>query len=287
MAKVLSVFRRRASPRPPRQLRRGVYLLPSMFTVGNMFCGYACVVYAMRGEYAMAAPFLGVAVVLDMLDGRIARLTGASTPFGLEFDSLADVVSFGLAPAILVFSWGLEPLGRLGWTAGFIYVTAAAMRLARFNIQSAGADKRYFVGLPTPAAAGVLASTVFAYPGGLREFQPAMLALALVLVPAFVMVSTLRFRNINAFNASRRRSYLTLILIAGVLAAIATHPQLVLVLIAYTYLLSGPAGMVISRVRRLWGRTVRRAETGTDRVPVTESGESVEAIDPRDANLLG
>ena len=289
MAKVLSVFRRRARPRPPRQLRRGVYLLPSMFTVANMFCGYTCVVYAMRGEYATAAPFLGLAVVLDMLDGPIARLTGASSPFGLEFDSLADVVSFGLAPAILVFSWGLEPLGRLGWTAGFIYVTAAAMRLARFNIQSAGADKRYFVGMPTPAAAGVLASTVFAYPGGLSESWPAMLALALVLVPAFLMVSTLLFRNIlrNAFNVSRRRSYLTLILIAGVLAAIATHPQLVLVLIAYTYLLSGPAGMAISRMRRRWGRTVCRAETGTDRVPVTESGEAVEAIDPRDANLFG
>ena len=292
MAKGLSVFRRRARPRPPRQLRRGVYLLPSMFTVGNMFCGYTCVVYAMRGEYATAAPFLGLAVVLDMLDGPIARLTGASSPFGLEFDSLADVVSFGLAPAILVFSWGLEPLGRLGWTAGFIYVTAAAMRLARFNIQSAGGDKRYFVGMPTPAAAGVLASTVFAYPGGLSESWPAMLALALVLVPAFLMVSTLRFRNIfrNAFNVSRRRSYLTLILIAGVIAAIATQPQLVLVLIAYTYLVSGPTGMVISRVRRRWGRTVRRAETGTDRAPVTESGESVEAveaIDPRDTNLLG
>ncbi len=292
MAKVLSVFRRRARPRPARQLRRGVYVLPSLFTVGNMFCGYACVVYAMRGEYATAAPFLGFAVLLDMLDGPIARLTGASSPFGLEFDSLADVVSFGLAPAILVFSWGLEPLGRLGWTAGFIYVTAAAMRLARFNIQSAGADKRYFVGMPTPAAAGVLASTVFAYPGGLSESGPAMLALALVLVPAFLMVSTLRFRNIlrNAFNVSRRRSYLTLILIAGVLAAIATQPQVALVLIAYTYLVSGPAGMVISRMRRRWGRTVRRAETGTGRVRVTESGESVEAaeaINPRDANLFG
>ena len=288
MAKVLSVFRRRARPRAPRQLRRGVYLLPSMFTVGNMFCGYACVVYAMRGEYATAAPFLGLAVVLDMLDGPIARLTGASSPFGLEFDSLADVVSFGLAPAVLVFSWGLEPLGRMGWTAGFIYVTAAAMRLARFNIQSAGGDKRHFVGMPTPAAAGVLASTVFAYPGGLSESWPAMLALALVLVPAFLMVSTLRFRNISAFNVSRRHSYLTLIFIAGVLAAVATQPELVLVVIAYTYLLSGPAGMVISRVRRRWGRTVRRAETGIDRVPVTGSGEAVEAveaIDPRDANL--
>src|SRR5438552_2055108 len=119
-----------------------------------MFCGYACVVYAMRGEFETAAPFIGLAIVLDMLDGRIARLTGTASDFGLQFDSLADVVSFGIAPAILSFSWGLQPLGRLGWAAGFLFVTAAAMRLARFNIQAAGGgDKRYFVGMPSPAAA--------------------------------------------------------------------------------------------------------------------------------------
>ena len=123
--------------------------------MGNMFCGYACVVYAMRGEYETAAPFIGIAIVLDMLDGRIARLTGTASDFGVEFDSLADVISFGIAPAILSFAWGLAPLGRLGWAAGFLFVTAAAMRLARFNIQSAaGGDKRYFVGMPSPAAAG-------------------------------------------------------------------------------------------------------------------------------------
>jgi len=117
-----------------QRFRRGVYLIPSMFTVANLFCGYAAIVYATRGEYETAAPFIGIAIVLDMLDGRIARLTGTTSAFGLEFDSLADVVSFGLAPAILAFQWGLVPLGRLGWAAGFLFVTAAAMRLARFNI---------------------------------------------------------------------------------------------------------------------------------------------------------
>src|SRR5260221_1986830 len=127
-----------------------------------------------------------------MLDGRIARLTGTTSEFGVQFDSLADIISFGIAPAILSFPWGLAPLGRLGWAAGFMFVTAAAMRLARFNIQSkAGGDKRYFVGMPSPAAAGVPAATVFAYPDGLADYRIALLALPLVLVPAILMVSTI------------------------------------------------------------------------------------------------
>src|SRR3954447_6590860 len=164
-------FLRRATDHPRRnRLRRGVYLLPSLLTMGNMFCGYACVVYAMRGEYETAAPFIGFAVVLDMLDGRIARLTGTSSAFGVEFDSLADVISFGVAPAMLSFAWALQPLGRLGWAAGFLFVAAAAMRLARFNIQSAaGGDKRYFVGMPSPAAAAIPAATVWAYPYAITD----------------------------------------------------------------------------------------------------------------------
>ena len=145
---------RRTTDVTNRRLRRGVYLLPSLMTLGNLFCGYACIVYAMRGEYETAAPFIGIAMVLDTLDGRIARMTGSSSEFGLQFDSLADVISFGIAPAILTFSWGLTSLGRWGWAAGFVYVTAAAMRLARFNIQSGSVDKKYFVGMPSPAAAG-------------------------------------------------------------------------------------------------------------------------------------
>src|SRR5438132_9122207 len=178
-------FFRRSTDRPRRQLRRGVYILPTLFTLGNMFCGYACIVFAMRGEFETAAPFIGFAVVLDVLDGRIARMTGSASEFGVEFDSLADVISFGIAPAILSFSWGLQPLGRLGWLAGLLFLTAAAMRLARFNIQShMGGDKRYFVGMPSPAAAGITAATVFAFPDRLTDYRATLLVLAMVLIPA-------------------------------------------------------------------------------------------------------
>src|ERR1043165_6615556 len=134
-------FLRQSNDRPRRRLSRGVSILPSLFTLGNMFCGYACIVYAMRGEFETAAPFIGFAIVLDMLDGRIARLTGGESAFGLQFDSLADVISFGVAPAVLTLGWGMLPLGRLGWAVAFMFVAAAAIRLARFNIQSASADK--------------------------------------------------------------------------------------------------------------------------------------------------
>ncbi|MGE3841903.1 MAG: CDP-diacylglycerol--serine O-phosphatidyltransferase [Vicinamibacterales bacterium] len=242
--------RARSPERPPAVLRRGAYLLPSVFTMANMFCGYACIVHAMRGDHETAAPYIGFAIVLDMLDGRIARLTGSTSAFGLEFDSLADVISFGVAPAVLAFSWGLTPFGRLGWAAGFIFVAAAAIRLARFNIQTTGiADKRYFVGMPSPAAAGVPAATVFAYPYGLQDWY-AVLALPMVLVPAFLMVSTIRYRSFKTFDLRSPRSYRNLILLATIMAAIATHPQWTLVVLAYTYLLSAFLGGVVSPFRR-------------------------------------
>jgi len=172
---------------PVRRSRRGVALLPSLFTLGNLFCGYACVIYAMRGEFETAAPFIGIAVVLDMLDGRIARLTGTASEFGVQFDSMADIISFGMAPAVLTFAWGLSTLGRLGWAAAFLFVTAAALRLARFNIQAASADKRYFVGMPSPAAAGILASTVYAYPEGLVQFRSSLPAISIWSLPRWAI----------------------------------------------------------------------------------------------------
>jgi CDP-diacylglycerol--serine O-phosphatidyltransferase len=248
-------FLRRATDPPRRRFRRGVYLLPSLFTLGNLFCGYACVVYAMRGEYETAAPFIGFAIVLDMLDGRIARLTGTASDFGVEFDSLADVISFGIAPAILSFAWGLSPLGRLGWAAGFLFVTAAAMRLARFNIQAAaGGDKRYFVGMPSPAAAAVPAATVFAYPVGLYDYREALPALAMVLVPALLMVSTIRFRSFKTIDLQTRRPYTVLLLFAAGIMAITTHPRYVLVAMAYTYLFSAFIGMAMTKFRHRGGR---------------------------------
>ena len=240
----------RPAARHPLRLRRGVSLLPSLFTMGNMFCGYACIVYAMRGDFETAAPFIGVAVVLDMLDGRIARLTGTASDFGVELDSLADVISFGVAPAILTFAWGLQPLGRLGYAAGFLYVSAAALRLARFNIQSATVtDRRYFVGLPSPPAAGIAASTVYYYPLGLHDYRAALPALALVLVPALLMVSTIRFRSFKTIDLKMRRPYTVLFLIAIGFVAMATHLSIALIVIAYSYLASAFVGMAISRFR--------------------------------------
>ncbi len=234
------------------RVRRGVYLLPSSFTLANMFCGYACVVYAMRGDYETAAPLIGFAIILDALDGRIARLTRTASPFGVQFDSLADVISFGIAPAILAFSWGMSPLGRLGWAASFLFVTGSAMRLARFNIQGTP-DKRYFVGMPAPAAAAVLASTVFAYPTRLEGYTSALPVLVLVLVPAFLMVSKIRFRSFKDVDLARPRPYTVLILLSAALVAITSHPRWVLAVLAYAYLLSAFIEWGMTRFRRRSG----------------------------------
>jgi len=272
MAKVLGVFR---GKRKIRRFQRSVYLLPSMFTVGTLFCGYACIVSAMRADYATAAVFIGVATVLDVLDGRIARLAGAASEFGGEFDSLADVISFGVAPAVLAFAWSLEPLGRLGWAVGFLYVTATALRLARFNVQNQSADKRYFVGMPSPAAAGVLASTVFAWPDGFGIPLAEFVALAIVLVPALMMVSRIRFRAFGALTLRPRSSFLVLLQFALLIAAIAVQPEPVLIVMAYSYLASGPIGFMVGRLRK--PATARRSGgsgRGTTELPTAKAGQT-------------
>jgi CDP-diacylglycerol--serine O-phosphatidyltransferase len=232
-----------------RGLRRGVFLLPSLFTVANLFCGWACVVYAMRGEFHTAAPFIGIAIVLDMLDGRIARMTGSTSAFGVEFDSLADLISFGMAPAALTFQWGLWPLGRVGWAVGFLYLTAAAVRLARFNIQRV-ADKRYFVGMPSPAAAGVPAATIFFLSEGVTERAPAALAILMLVVPALLMVSTFRYRSFKTLNLSSPMNSKVLLLVAAALALFASSPDVVLLVMAYLYLVSPAIEWIVTRVLR-------------------------------------
>jgi CDP-diacylglycerol--serine O-phosphatidyltransferase len=242
--------RRRREDRQQR-FKRGVYLLPSMFTVANLFCGYGCVVYATQRDFDTAAVLIGIAMVLDTLDGFVARLTKTSSAFGVQLDSIADVVSFGLAPAILAFTWGLWPLKRLGWAAGFIYLTATAMRLARFNIQTAAViDKRYFVGMPSPAAAGVIASTIYLFPEGPQDREFAFAALAMVMVPALLMVSSIRFRSVKAIDVGWRRSYFALFLVAVVLALIASHPRIALVTLAYSYTVGALVMWLYNRARR-------------------------------------
>jgi CDP-diacylglycerol--serine O-phosphatidyltransferase len=271
--RMLTPLRRRSDP-SSRRFRRGVYLLPSMFTLGNMFCGYACIVYAMRGEFATAAPFIGFAMVLDMLDGRIARMTGTTSDFGIELDSLADVISFGIAPAILSFTWGLQPLGRIGWAAGFLFVAAAALRLARFNIQTGTQDKRYFVGMPSPAAAAVPAATVYAFPDGFRTTPEALPVLAMVIVPALLMVSTIRFRSLKTMDLQSRRSYSVLVLVAVGLAAVAAQPEYALAAMAYAYLAS-------AFVELAWSRLRRRHTAAEDHSASATSAPAADAQDTR------
>ena len=215
-------FLRRAEDRVKASDRRrhGVSLLPSLFTMANLFCGYACVVYSLNGEYKTAALLIGIAFLFDMLDGRIARYTGTASDFGVQFDSLADVISFGVAPAILSFAWGLKSLGRLGWAACFIFVAAAALRLARFNIQTGSGDKRYFVGMPSPSAASIPAATVYFYPGGLDDFRAALPAL----------------------------------LVAVLIILVATLHEIALLAAAYTYLLSGFIELIVTRIRHRGGQ---------------------------------
>jgi CDP-diacylglycerol--serine O-phosphatidyltransferase len=262
--------RRRREDRPQR-FKRGVYLLPSMLTVSNLFCGYGCVVYATQRDFDTAAVLIGIAMVLDTLDGFVARLTRTSSAFGVQLDSLADVVSFGLAPAVLAFIWGLQPLGRLGWAAGFIYVTAAAMRLARFNIQTTSAvDKRYFVGMPSPAAGGVIASTIYLFPEGPQSRAIAFASILVVVVPALLMVSTIRFRSIKAIDVGWRRSYFALFLLAVLLSLIASHPRLALVTLAYSYTVGALIMWAYTRIRRRPGDIGEAVTPGSE--PQTAHG---------------
>jgi len=241
---------RRDGEVPRRRFRRGVYLLPSLFTIGNLFCGYACVAYAMRGELETAAPFIGFAVLLDILDGRIARLTRTTSAFGREFDSLADVVSFGMAPALLVFRWGLEPLGRLGWAAGFVFVSAGAIRLARFNIQTS-TDKRYFVGMPIPAAAGLVATVIIFLSHVGIEPQAVQLPLLLIAyLLAFLMVSTVKFNSFKDLQLARRKPFNAVIVVLLLIFFIVSAPQIMLFSLCFAYVLSGPTTQLVHMFKK-------------------------------------
>jgi CDP-diacylglycerol--serine O-phosphatidyltransferase len=229
-----------------RHLRRGIYLLPTLFTVGNLFCGYSSIVQSSAGELETAALMILFAAVLDGLDGRIARLTRTNSEFGIQFDSLADIVSFGIAPALLAYHWGLAP-GRLGWALAFLYVVCAAMRLARYNIRAAAADKRYFVGLPSPMAGCVLACLVFAFPE-LPEASWLSAALAgLVFGVAILMVSRMRYLSFRDFDLRNRRSYIWVLPIAAVLVAVSLHPKYVILALCTAYLVSSPVLYVRER----------------------------------------
>ena len=219
--------------------RRGIYLLPSAFTVANIFCGFYSTISSIRGDLAFAAILIGVAIVLDTLDGRVARMANASSEFGKEFDSLADQVSFGVAPMVLAFQWGLSLWPRLGWLVGFLFVICGAMRLARFNIQESATDKRFFVGLPIPAAAAVVAALVYRFPEPMTSQAEALPVLGLVTALSFLMVSKLRYYSFKDFDIKKRHPSLMILFLALVIVAVFMHPQAMLLIMASVYLASG------------------------------------------------
>lgn len=224
--------------------------MPTVFTVGNLFCGFGSLLQAYSGKFGWAALLIIIAGLLDGLDGRIARLTNTTSEFGIQFDSLADVVSFGVAPAFLVYTWALAPFERVGWWIAFVYVVCLAMRLARFNIQSKASDKRYFAGMPSPAAAGVLACVVFAFPAPPEPRWAAGLVVALVVIVSGLTVSRLRYRSFKEIDLRNRRSYLYVLPLAVILVAILTHPEISLLTFGAVYLLSGPVGYAWSLATR-------------------------------------
>jgi CDP-diacylglycerol---serine O-phosphatidyltransferase len=232
------------------RLSRGLFVLPTLFTVGNLFCGYLSIWSSIRGTFETAALLIIGAGVLDALDGRVARLTNSTSEFGEEYDSLADLVSFGVAPAVLAYSWGLSDFARLGWMASFLFVVCGSMRLARFNIQTRVVDKRFFVGLPIPAAAGTLASLVLATPEPLldRIFMTGLLVLTFVL--SYLMISTIRYRSFKDLDLKRSRPAWILPAIALVFAVIAYRPPLALLTIAAVFAASGPIARVYAFIRR-------------------------------------
>ena len=229
--------------------RRGIYLLPATFTVANVFCGFYSIISSIRGEFALAGILIGLGILLDTLDGRVARFANASSDFGKEFDSLADQTSFGVAPMVLAHEWGMSLWPRMGWLIGFLFVICGAMRLARFNIQQSSTDKRFFIGLPIPAAAAVVASIVYRFPEPMTSRSQALPLLVLVLVLSLLMVSKMRYYSFKDFDIRRRQPHLTILFLALLIVTVFTRPQAMLLIIASTYLVSGFVLKIWSLVR--------------------------------------
>jgi CDP-diacylglycerol---serine O-phosphatidyltransferase len=224
----------------PASFRRGASILPSLFTTGNLFLGYWAIVKAIDGRFSEAAPMIAGAIVLDLLDGRIARLTNTTSEFGAQLDSLADAISFGVAPAILAFQWAFGTLPRVGWLASFLFVVCGVLRLARFNVQRHVVDARYFVGLPIPAAAGQVATLVYFFPDLIENRVQAGFVLGLVVTLSFLMVSTLRYWSFKGVDLRRRRSYINVLGIALLFLLVAAEPPAALLVMSCVYTLSGP-----------------------------------------------
>ncbi len=243
-------------------MRKGIYVLPNLITLSSMFAGFYSIVASLNSDYERAAWAIMIASIFDVLDGWVARITHTATKFGIEIDSLSDVISFGVAPGILAYTWTLSSFGRIGWLGSFFLVACAALRLARFNVQMGGAEKKHFTGLPTPASALVIATTVLAYDEFIAILENLKLVrladvvgkdywvLALTFLLAGLMVSNITYHSLKEANLRERRPFGILVVIAAFLALVAYHPALVLFFVSMAYVALGLAEAFYKLFRR-------------------------------------
>lgn len=268
--------------KPP--FERGIYLLPNLMTTLALFAGFYAVIAGMNGDFLAGAMAIFIAMMFDGLDGRIARMTNSSSAFGAEYDSLADMVSFGLAPALLIYQWGLHEFGKLGWLVAFVFTAGAALRLARFNTQVGIADKRYFQGLPSPAAAAVLAGFIwFVENNHIDTGSEAYFILFVTLATGLLMVSNVRYYSFKELNLKDKVPFVTLFAIVLVFVVITLKPSVILFLIAFIYAVSGPVMTLVSLQRTRTQR--KRGKTMPEAKPETQATQATEwSAEPRDNN---
>lgn len=242
-------------------LRKGVYLLPNLLTTAGLFAGFYSIIASVGGDFLLAAVAIVVANVFDVLDGRIARLTKTTSRFGIEYDSLSDLIAFGVAPGILVYCWALEPWGSWGWLAASLYVTCGALRLARFNVHVDVAEKRHFSGLPIPAAAEVIAAAVLLYYrlGGAGPTHKHVLLLLVTYALAGLMVSNVKYFSFKETALHRRQPFWILLVVIVVLKLLIAEPQIVLFTTFALFAVSGPVRLALVPARRFVNRHRRRS----------------------------
>ena len=226
-----------------------IYVLPNLITTMNMFFGFLALVQAIKGEFLFAAYAIVGAAVFDLLDGRVARMTRSQSKFGAEYDSLCDLVSFGVAPGMMLYLWALQPFGRLGWLVSFLFTACGALRLARFNVQATIIEKAYFQGLPIPMAAGIVASSVLAFHDLGWEPHGSVILLCMTILLAFVMVSTFRYRSFKDLDLKRRMPFPYLVAGVGVIGAVAWWPEVMLFVVFMGYATLGAVFGILG-----WGR---------------------------------
>jgi len=248
------------------QRGKGIYLLPNLFTTAALFAGFYAIISAINGLFANAAAAIFVAMVLDGLDGRVARMTNTESEFGAQYDSLSDMLSFGMAPALVVYLWGLSTLGKYGWLAAFIYTAAAALRLARFNTQVGIADKRYFQGLPSPASAAVVAGLVWVavehgYSGDNLTTQFRVVAAFLTALAGVLMVSNVRYHSFKDLNLKDRIPFVAMIIMVAVMVLISVDPPQILFFGFLIYALWGPVFNLVELRKRRAKRLAREVKS--------------------------